>query len=191
MSRFLRLNAGVLKSFDETGTAATIDQNISIYDQNVVIDSNGLISNSAITLPSSQTYTSSELEVYLNNLRLTPIVDYNYVGEVPRTQIVFNFDLSPNDVIRLRIDRLPDETGTSIYDQNVTIDSNGLDLESTLTLPCSQTYNSNELEVYLNNLRLTPVLDYNYVGIAPRTQISFNFSLLNNDIIRLRIDRPA
>lgn len=99
MAKFLRLNAGVLRSFDESG-------NTVIYDQNSTIGGGGLTTGVALTLPSSQTYNSSELEVYLNNVRLTPVLDYNYVGaSAPRTQVSFTFDLLVNEVVRFRIDR--------------------------------------------------------------------------------------
>lgn len=99
MAKFLRLNAGVLRSFDEAGSTA-------IYDENSTIGGGGLTTGVALTLPSSQTYDSSELEVYLNNVRLTPILDYNYVGgSPPRTQVSFTFDLLANEVVRFRIDR--------------------------------------------------------------------------------------
>jgi len=99
MGRFLRISSGVARSFDEAGS-------IAIYDQNSVIGGGGLTTGSPLTLPSGQTYDSSELEVYLNNVRLTPILDYNYVGgSPPRTQVEFTFDLLANEVVRFRIDR--------------------------------------------------------------------------------------
>ena len=101
MGNFLRLSAGVPRSFAEAGSP-------TIYDQNSVIGGGGLTTGSALTLPSAQTYDSSELEVYLNNVRLTPILDYNYVGgSPPRTQVTFTFDLLAAEVVRFRIDRGP------------------------------------------------------------------------------------
>jgi len=99
MGRFLRLSAGALRSFDESSSPV-------IYDQNSVIGGGGLTTGSPLTLPSSQTYDSQELEVYLNNVRLTPVLDYNYVGaSAPRTQVSFTFDLLAAEVVRFRIDR--------------------------------------------------------------------------------------
>ena len=99
MSKFLRLANGVLRSFDESGTPV-------IYDQNSTIGGGGLTTGTGLTLPSSQTYDSAELEVYLNNVRLTPTLDYSYVGaSAPRTQVSFTFDLLANEVVRFRIDR--------------------------------------------------------------------------------------
>jgi hypothetical protein len=99
MGKFLRLANGVIRSFDESSSP-------TIYDQNVTVGGGGLTTGQPITLPSSQTYDSQELEVYLNNVRLTPVLDYNYIGaSAPRTQVSFTFDLLTNEVVRFRIDR--------------------------------------------------------------------------------------
>lgn len=60
-----------------------------------------------------------------------------------------------------------------------------------ITLPSGQTYEDDELEIYLNGQRAGVLSDYNYVGGIPRTQISFTFDLVVGDVIRFRIDRPA
>jgi len=60
-----------------------------------------------------------------------------------------------------------------------------------ITLPGSQTYDSLELEVYVNNERLDDVFDYNFEGSPPRTQVSLTFDLEVGDYIRFRIDRGA
>lgn len=99
MGKFLRIGTnGFPKMFDESSTP-------TIYDQSLTMGIGGLPTGTPLTLPSSQTYDSLELEVYLNNVRLTPIADYNYVGTVPRTQVSFTFDLLQSDVVRFRIDR--------------------------------------------------------------------------------------
>lgn len=98
MGRFLRISNGVARSFDEA-TAP------SIYDQTVTLGAT-LTTGTAYTIPSSQTYTSEELEVYLNGIRLDSLIDFNYVGgSPPRTQITFTFDLLSGDILRFRIDR--------------------------------------------------------------------------------------
>jgi len=76
----------------------------------------------------------------------------------------------------------------NIYDETEVIGVGGLATGSPLTLPNSQTYLDAELEVYLNNIRLEDAIDYNYVGVAPRTQVSFTFDLEENDAIRFRIE---
>ena len=100
MGKFLRLSAGVARSFDE-GSA------ITIYDQVFTVGGGGLTAGTNITLPSSGTYTSDELEVYLNGQRVKVSDDYNYVGSPPRTQITFTFDLLAGEQVRFRVDRSP------------------------------------------------------------------------------------
>lgn len=97
MGNFLRLQNGVPRSFAEAGSP-------TIYDQGVDVAS-PITAGTSITLPASQTYTDSELEVYLNGTRLESLLDYTYVGSPPRTQIQFTFDLVVNDHYRFRIDR--------------------------------------------------------------------------------------
>jgi len=61
-----------------------------------------------------------------------------------------------------------------------------------ITLPSAQTYEDDELEVRLNNVRQEDTLDYAFEGAGPtRTQISFTFDLVVGDRIRFRIDRSA
>lgn len=78
---------------------------VTIYDETLTIGVGGLTTGSPLTLPSSQTYTNEELEVYFNNTRLDVTLDYAYVGPIPHTQVTFTFDLDEDDVIRFRIDR--------------------------------------------------------------------------------------
>lgn len=82
-----------------------------------------------------------------------------------------------------------ESSSLTIYDQSVTIGAGGLATGAPLTLPNSQTYTDYELEVYFNGQRVEDSLDYNFVGVAPRTQITFTFDLVQGDIVRLRIDR--
>jgi len=97
MGKFLRLVNGIPMSLTESGSPV-------IYDQEITRVAS-LTTGSPLTLPLSQTYDSLELEVYLNNIRLTPTDDYAYEGSVPRTQISFTFDLIIGDAVRFRIDR--------------------------------------------------------------------------------------
>lgn len=83
------------------------------------------------------------------------------------------------------------ESGSpTIYDQGVDVVS-PITSGTSVTLPLSQTYDSKELEVYLNGTRLESVLDYTYVGSPPRTQVQFTFDLVAGDHYRFRIDRGA
>jgi hypothetical protein len=76
----------------------------TIYDETYTLVSN-ISTGTPITLPNSGTYTSEELEVRLNGIRMDSGIDYNFVGSPPRTQISFTFDLlggSNPDVINFR-----------------------------------------------------------------------------------------
>ena len=84
MGKFLRLVNGRLKQQDEVASTP-----VTIYDQSITVGAGGISSGTSVSLPSSQTYTSQELEVYLNGQRVDSVLDYNYVGSAPRTQISF------------------------------------------------------------------------------------------------------
>lgn len=100
MGNFLRLSSGVPRSFAESGTTTIYDEVYSVVST--------ITTGTGIPLPSSKTYDSAELEVYLNTQRVVPLTDYNYVGgSPPRTQVSFTFDLLAGDKIRFRIDRVP------------------------------------------------------------------------------------
>lgn len=87
------------------GVPHLVSEGSSYYDETYTVNSD-ISANTPITLPNSGTYTSSELEVWLRGIRLTPVIDYNYVGSPPRTQVSFTFDLYTHatdpDVIRFR-----------------------------------------------------------------------------------------
>lgn len=76
----------------------------------------------------------------------------------------------------------------TIYDQPYAVNST-ITTGTPVTLPASGTYDSAELQVYLNGVRLTPTEDYTYVGTVPRTQVSFTFDLMTGDEVRFYIDR--
>lgn len=97
MAKFLRISNGVPRMFEEFSS-------VSIYDQIIAYVST-VTTGTAVTLPLSQTYTSGELEVYLNGVRLESVFDYNYISSPPRTQVSFTFDLISGDELRFRIDR--------------------------------------------------------------------------------------
>ena len=84
-----------------------------------------------------------------------------------------------------------ESSSPTIYDEVYSVVST-ITTGTGVTLPSGKTYDSSEVEVYLNTQRLVPLTDYNYVGGSPpRTQVSFTFDLLANDKVRFRIDRPA
>ncbi len=84
-----------------------------------------------------------------------------------------------------------DEASTTpIYDESIDVGSI-VTTGTPVTLPASGTYDSQELEVYFNGQVLDDVTDYNFVGIAPRTQVAFTFQLEIGDKIRFRKIRGA
>lgn len=76
----------------------------------------------------------------------------------------------------------------TIYDETLNVNST-ITTGTPVTLPASGTYDSAELEVYLNGQRLTVTEDYGYVASPPRTQVTFTFDLINGDKVRFRRDR--
>lgn len=109
MGNFLRLVAGQAKSFAESNFT-------TIYDQSLTVVASGAGANQingpvnagvSVTLPGSQTYTSAELNIFLNGDRLEPTFDYTYVGSPLRTQVQFTFQLVVGDRVDFRIDRSP------------------------------------------------------------------------------------
>jgi hypothetical protein len=109
MGSFVRLVNGVPRTFAESSS-------VTIYDQSITVVTSGAGANqvngpvtagTSVTLPSSKTFTSAELQIYLNGDRLEPTIDYSYVGSPPRTQVQFTFDLLVGDRLDFRIDRVP------------------------------------------------------------------------------------
>jgi len=74
---------------------------ITIYEETYTVSST-ITTGNPVTLPSSGTYTSDDLEVYLGGQKLDSLIDYNYVSSPPRTQVTFTFDLVVGDVILFR-----------------------------------------------------------------------------------------
>jgi hypothetical protein len=97
MANFMRLSNGYPRSFAESSS-------FTIYDQEVTLAST-LTTGTSYTLPTSGTYSSTELQVYLNGQRLAPTTDYSYVGSIPRSQVSFTFDLLIGDKLRFYVDR--------------------------------------------------------------------------------------
>ena len=75
----------------------------AVYDETTSVGST-ITTGTNVTLPASGTYTSLELEVYLNGQQLEDVSDFNYVGSPPRTQVQFTFDLVAGDLLRFRKD---------------------------------------------------------------------------------------
>jgi len=77
---------------------------VTIYDQTYNVVS-GITAGVSVTLPSAGTYTSEELELRLNGVKMDSGIDYNFVGSPPRTQVSFTFDLVIGDQLNFRVDR--------------------------------------------------------------------------------------
>jgi hypothetical protein len=59
-----------------------------------------------ISIPNSETYEDTDLQIFFNGQQIDVIGEYNYVGAGPiRTQIAFTFDLEAGDEITFRIDK--------------------------------------------------------------------------------------
>lgn len=85
------------------GIPHAIENAQSIYDETTHIAA-PVSTGTPITLPAGGTYTGDDLEVYLNSFRMEDVVDFNWLGSAPRTQISFTFDLVVGDDIRFRKD---------------------------------------------------------------------------------------
>lgn len=81
-------------------------------------------------------------------------------------------------------------SSVTIYDEYIDVVS-PITTGVPVTLPASGTYDSQELEVYLNGQMLDDVLDYTFEGSPPRTQVAFTFDLVIGDVIRFRKIRGA
>jgi len=92
------LDAGERIRFVVSGDAALI------YDEVIVVPTEGYDGGTNLTLPNLQTYNDVELQVYLSGQRLEANIDYNYVGNIPRTQIQTVIDLFAGERLRYRIE---------------------------------------------------------------------------------------
>ena len=95
MTKFITIANGIPNLVNATGSA--------IYDQTLVVGVGGIANGTAISLPSSQTYTGLELQVILNGTGQEYSTDYVYVGSGTKTQISMNIDLVQGDRLRFRI----------------------------------------------------------------------------------------
>jgi len=104
MAKTLRLVNGIQRMIEESSS-------VSIYDETLKVVSSGagageingpITAGVGVTLPDSKTYTSDELEIYLDGTRLKPVFDYTHASS---TTVEFTFELIVGDVIRFRIDR--------------------------------------------------------------------------------------
>ena len=155
---------------------------LSIYDENFTVSAGGLAINDLVTLPNSGSYTDKDLEVYFNGQLLEDGIDFDYVGSDPRTQIKVLRTFEENEEIRFR----NEFEAVDVYDETIVVGAGGLSAGSTVTLPATETYTDIDLTVYLDGQLLEAGQDYNYVGVAPRTQIQLVIDLLETERLRFR-----
>jgi len=108
MAKKLALVNGIPKMVDESGSPTIYDESLTVVESGAgagEINVADVETGDPITLPDAKTYTSDELEVYINGQRVDAVIDYNYEGSPPRTQISLTFDGEVGDVIRFRVDR--------------------------------------------------------------------------------------
>ena len=162
----------------------TIISGTSIYDDVTVVGAGGITAGTPVTLPNAGEYQDKDLEIYLRGQFLEPGYDFNYVGNtIIKTQVTFTNNLIEGDRIHWRVEGVP----TQIYDEVIVYNST-LSTGTPITLPNGKDFNGDDLEVYLRGQYMEPLIDYNYVGTAPYTQIAMTFDLIATDRLRLRID---
>ena len=83
-----------------------------------------------------------------------------------------------------------ESSAPTIYDEAIDVAA-PVTAGTSVTLPASGTYDSQELEIYFNGQVLDDVTDYTFVGSPPRTQVQFTFDLVVGDRIRFRKIRGA
>lgn len=131
-----------------------------------------ITAGTTITIPNSRTYSDTDLRVEKNGQGLIPGVDYNYVGSTPKTQISLVLDITAPSRLTFITSSPPITAHIEYYDVVGTITAG-----TTITIPNGISYASTDLMVEYNGQGLVPGLDYNYVGSAPRTQISLTFNV--------------
>lgn len=177
MGKALQLIRGMPRMAEVSGIS-------SVYDQTLLMAAD-YAANTQFTLPLARTYSSVELEVFRNGQFLESVIDYTYVGSIPRTQITLLSEIITGERLRFRIPMGAD--ALTIYDEIVVVGGGGITAGTSITLPSAKTYQDAELAVYLDGQFLEPTIDYTYVGLAPRTQIQMTFDLLSGERLRLRI----
>lgn len=95
MATGLRLISGIPRMQDVSVVPG------DIYDETTLMGA-PVTAGVSITLPASETYEDKELKIELNGQLLEAVIDYNYVGSIPRTQIQMTFDLVVGDRLRFK-----------------------------------------------------------------------------------------
>ena len=158
----------------------------AVYDETFMVGVGGISAGTPISLPNAGTYNDIDLEIFVGGQFLEPDgVDYNYVGVGPgRTQVTFVNDLFEGDLVRFRVE----DSLVTIYDETLNIGVGGITTGTNIALPNGGSYVGDDLEVYLNGEFMDQGIDWNQVGLAPRTAIQMTFDLVEGDDLRFRID---
>lgn len=91
MTNFLRISNGYARPYSESSA-------VPIYTQ-AYVPGLTITAGTAVTLPSSGTYTGKELMIFVNGVKSEYLIDFNYVGSGTKTQVSFTFDLKSSDNI--------------------------------------------------------------------------------------------
>ena len=104
MAKKLELVNGIPRMTAESGAPAIYDETLTVVSSGAGAgEINGPVTaGTPVTLPNSKTYTSDELEIYLDGDRLVSVFDYTHNTT---TTVTFTFELVVGDRIRFRIDR--------------------------------------------------------------------------------------
>jgi hypothetical protein len=96
MAKFLQIVNGVARSVEAFPAIeeARLTVVASSPGANEIVPT---VSGTPITIPDSIEYTDKELNIFFDGQKLYPILDYNYEGTAPRTQVSFTFDLLAGD----------------------------------------------------------------------------------------------
>lgn len=95
MAKFLKLVNGVPRMIEANQSEAHLSVVNSPSSPNEI--AGPIAANTPITLPNSLSYTDTNMNIYMNGIRLIPGIEYNYVGTPPRTQVSFTFQLLVGD----------------------------------------------------------------------------------------------
>lgn len=156
-----------------------------IADETITVPGGGYAINDILTIPNGGSYDDKDLRFYRNGKLLEEGQEFAYVGSAPgRTQVELLEAVGAGERLRFVISG----DAALIYDEIVIVPGGGYTAGSNITLPASKTYSDIELQVYLNGQLLEDSIDYNYVGLPPRTQIQTVLDLFPGERIRFRIE---
>ena len=81
--------------------------------------------------------------------------------------------------------------GASIYDEVIIAPVGGYAINDIITLPSSGEYEAKDLKVFLDGTFWEEGIDYDYVGVNPRTQIQLKRIVSESEKLRFRVEGIA